>query len=51
MAFHHTIPLLRKDSAKSAPEIYAYGFRNPHRISWSKSDQLLAVNIGERNIE
>jgi glucose/arabinose dehydrogenase len=44
-------PFSRKDSAKSAPEIYAYGFRNPHRISWSKTDQLLAVNIGERNIE
>ncbi|MEO6721002.1 MAG: PQQ-dependent sugar dehydrogenase, partial [Ferruginibacter sp.] len=29
----------------------AYGFRNPHRISWSKSGQLLAVNIGEHNIE
>jgi len=44
-------PFSGKDSAKSAPEIYAYGFRNPHRISWSKSGQLLAVNIGERNIE
>jgi glucose/arabinose dehydrogenase len=44
-------PFNRKDSAKSAPEIYAYGFRNPHRISWSKSGQMLAVNIGERNIE
>ncbi len=33
------------------PEIYAWGFRNPHRISWSKSGELLAVNIGEHNIE
>jgi glucose/arabinose dehydrogenase len=39
------------DSTKSAREIYAWGFRNPHRISWSKSGQLFAVNIGERNIE
>ena len=36
---------------ESVPEIYAWGFRNPHRISWSKSGQLLAVNIGEHNIE
>ncbi len=35
----------------SIPEIYAWGFRNPHRISWSKSGELLAVNIGEHNIE
>jgi glucose/arabinose dehydrogenase len=39
------------DSAKSVREIYAWGFRNPHRLSWSKSGQLFAVNIGERNIE
>ncbi len=32
-------------------EIYAYGFRNPHRISWTKSGQLLACNIGQGNIE
>ena len=36
---------------KNAPEIYAWGFRNPHRISWSKLGQLLAVNIGEHSIE
>jgi len=44
-------PFNKKDSLKSVREIYAYGFRNPHRISWSKSGQLFAVNIGERNIE
>ena len=32
-------------------EIYAYGFRNPHRISWSHSGQMLACNIGFSNIE
>jgi glucose/arabinose dehydrogenase/cytochrome c2 len=32
-------------------EIFAYGFRNPHRISWSKQGQILASNIGHHNIE
>lgn len=44
-------PFNKTDSAKSAKEIYAWGFRNPHRISWGKSGRLFAVNIGEHNIE
>ena len=44
-------PFYKTENEKGAPEIYAWGFRNPHRISWSKSGQLLAVNIGEHNIE
>ncbi len=32
-------------------EIFAYGFRNPHRISWSKKGQMLSANIGHGNIE
>ncbi|MEO6327279.1 MAG: PQQ-dependent sugar dehydrogenase [Ginsengibacter sp.] len=36
---------------KSLAEIYAYGFRNPHRITWSKSGEMLACNIGHSNIE
>ncbi|MFT3704047.1 MAG: PQQ-dependent sugar dehydrogenase [Agriterribacter sp.] len=32
-------------------EIYAYGFRNPHRITWSSSGQLLVSNVGHGNIE
>ena len=39
------------NDAKSAREIYAWGFRNPHRFNWSKSGQLLAINIGEHAIE
>jgi glucose/arabinose dehydrogenase/mono/diheme cytochrome c family protein len=35
----------------SKPEIYAYGFRNPHRISWTKKGQILASNIGHHNVE
>lgn len=32
-------------------EIYAYGFRNPHRITWTSGGQMLASNIGQANIE
>ncbi len=32
-------------------EIYAYGFRNPHRITWTRTGQMLATNIGHHNIE
>jgi glucose/arabinose dehydrogenase/mono/diheme cytochrome c family protein len=32
-------------------EIYAYGFRNPHRITWTRKGQLLLSNIGHGDIE
>ena len=32
-------------------EIYAYGFRNPHRFAWSKNGEMLACNVGHANIE
>lgn len=32
-------------------EIYAYGFRNPHRICWSNSGQVIVCNIGHSQIE
>lgn len=32
-------------------EIYAYGFRNPHRISWLQNGDLIVTNIGHSNIE
>jgi glucose/arabinose dehydrogenase/mono/diheme cytochrome c family protein len=38
-------------SKNALGEIYAYGFRNPHRITWSKSGDMLACNIGQANIE
>ena len=44
-------PFSQSDPEKTAREIYAYGFRNPHRISWSKFGQLIAENIGQTNIE
>lgn len=44
-------PFKKNGDAKIAGEVYAYGFRNPHRINWSKSGQLFSINIGEHNIE
>lgn len=32
-------------------EIYAYGFRNPHRINWTDDGKMIAINIGQANIE
>lgn len=34
-------------------EIWAYGFRNPHRISWDLAHpkRMIAVDIGEANVE
>ena len=46
-----TNPFSKRKSEKLAAEIFAYGFRNPHRFSWSKTGQLLATNIGEHHIE
>lgn len=44
-------PFTKNLHAKTLGEIYAYGFRNPHRITWSKSGQMLVCNIGHGNIE
>lgn len=32
-------------------EIWAYGFRNPNRITWDESGRMLASDIGQANIE
>lgn len=41
------------DEAKALPEIWAYGFRNPHRISWDEtgSGKMLITNIGQHSVE
>lgn len=33
------------------PEVYAYGFRNPHRISWASLSSCYVANVGEAHIE
>jgi hypothetical protein len=52
----YTIPPLNKfaadGDAKTLGEIYAYGFRNPHRFSWDLTDgTMFASDIGMSNIE
>jgi glucose/arabinose dehydrogenase/cytochrome c2 len=44
-------PYVKEQNYKTLKEIYAYGFRNPHRITWSKSGEMFVSNIGHGNIE
>jgi len=51
----YTIPMSNKLAQNGPPvlgEIYAYGFRNAHRISWDMADgTMFASDIGMDNIE
>jgi hypothetical protein len=52
----YTIPAINKFAADSDPatlgEIYAYGFRNAHRLSWDLEDgTMFAADIGMNHIE
>jgi hypothetical protein len=52
----YTIPMANKFAADGDPktlgEIYAYGFRNAHRLSWDLMDgTMFASDIGMNNIE
>jgi hypothetical protein len=52
----YTIPPSNKFAADNDPktfgEIYAYGFRNAHRLSWDMSDgTMFAADIGMSNVE
>ena len=44
-------PFVADGNNKALGEIYAYGFRNPHRITWTMKKQMLVCNIGHGNIE
>ncbi|MDA0196146.1 MAG: PQQ-dependent sugar dehydrogenase [Bacteroidetes bacterium] len=44
-------PFINDTDPKTLREIYCYGFRNPHRITWSSDGKILASNIGQHNIE
>ena len=44
-------PFADDENPDVVKEIYAYGFRNPHRLSWTESGQMLVSNIGQANIE
>src|SRR5678809_1571682 len=39
-------PFVDSKDPNTLGEIYAYGFRNPHRISWTKDGRILSSNIG-----
>ena len=44
-------PFAHDQNDKTLKEIYAYGFRNPHRITWSRSGEMFVSNVGHGNIE
>jgi mono/diheme cytochrome c family protein len=44
-------PFAKSKNVNTVREIYANGFRNPHRLTWTKKRQMLASNIGHHNIE
>ena len=51
----YTIPMANKFAADGDPktlgEIYAYGFRNAHRLSWDTDGTMFAADIGMSQIE
>jgi hypothetical protein len=51
----YTIPIANKFAADSDPgtlgEIYAYGFRNAHRLSWDTDGTMFASDIGMNQVE
>jgi hypothetical protein len=50
----YTIPMANKFAALGPPvlgEIYAYGFRNVHRLSWDTDGTMFAFDIGMNHIE
>lgn len=44
-------PFASSDNPRALGEVYAYGFRNPHKITWTNTGKMLASNIGQHNIE
>jgi Glucose / Sorbosone dehydrogenase len=51
----YTIPMANKFAADGDPktlgEIYAYGFRNAHRLSWDTGGTMFASDIGMNQVE
>ena len=44
-------PFVNNSDSLVLKEIYCYGFRNPHRMSWTRKQQMLIYNIGQHDIE
>src|SRR5918992_5423573 len=51
----YTVPMANKFASDGDPktlgEIYAYGFRNAHRLSWDSDGTMFASDIGMNHIE
>jgi hypothetical protein len=51
----YTVPMANKFAADGDPktlgEIFAYGFRNAHRLSWDTDGTMFASDIGMDNVE
>lgn len=51
----YTLPMANKFAADGDPntlgEIYAYGFRNAHRLSWDEDGTMFASDIGMSQVE
>jgi hypothetical protein len=51
----YTVPMANKFAADGDPktlgEIYAYGFRNAHRLSWDTDGTMFASDIGMNHVE
>lgn len=46
-----TNPFAESKNPAAVRELFANGFRNPHRITWTKRGDMLASNIGHHNLE
>ena len=46
-----TNPFVKSQNPRALGEVYAYGFRNPHRITWTRDGKMLSSNIGQHQIE
>ncbi|HEX8038103.1 MAG TPA: PQQ-dependent sugar dehydrogenase [Chryseosolibacter sp.] len=44
-------PFVNDPNKEALGEIYAYGFRNPHRITWTKAGQMISSHIGQAKVE
>jgi glucose/arabinose dehydrogenase len=44
-------PFVKTPGSQVVREIYADGFRNPNRITWTDQGEMLSTNIGQANIE
>lgn len=44
-------PFANRDNPNTVKEIFAMGFRNPHRISWDQAGRIFIPNIGHHSIE